>query len=73
MRRFGLALAVLAAIPAIAVPLLACVAAISAPAALIAGIAAISVPAQDGRGDRAPAVSKAAEGLRTNVGDFAQR
>jgi hypothetical protein len=44
MRRLGLALVVLAAIPAAAIPLLACVVAISAPAALIAGIAGFSTP-----------------------------
>jgi hypothetical protein len=60
MRRAGLALAVLAAIPAIALPLLACV-------------AAISIPAQDHDGERAPDVSKPIEGFGTNVGDYAQR
>jgi hypothetical protein len=49
VRRLCLAVAMAAAIPAVAVPLLACVAAIAAPAALIAGIAAISIPAQDNR------------------------
>jgi len=44
MRRFGFALVLIAAIPAVAIPLLACVAAMSAPAAVIAGIAAISSP-----------------------------
>lgn len=44
MRQLGLIVVLLAAVPAMAVPLLACVALISAPAALIAGIAAISDP-----------------------------
>jgi hypothetical protein len=39
MRRLGLTLTMLAFIPALAVPLLAAVAALSVPAALIAGIA----------------------------------
>jgi hypothetical protein len=42
-------MAVLFGIPAIAVPLLATIVAMSAPAALIAGIAAIAIPAQHGR------------------------
>jgi len=42
-------IAVLFGIPAIAMPLLATIAAMSAPAALIAGIAAIAIPANPGR------------------------
>jgi len=52
MRRIGLAIVMVAAIPAVAIPLLACIAAISTPAALIAGVAGLSTPshaAHDGR------------------------
>ena len=51
MRRLGLAIVLLAAIPALAVPLLAGVVAMSAPAALIAGLAAISGSSHADRGD----------------------
>jgi hypothetical protein len=41
MRRLGLTVALLAFIPALALPLLAGIAALSVPAALIAGLAAL--------------------------------
>jgi hypothetical protein len=44
MRQLGLTIALLAAIPAIALPLFACVAICTVPATLIAGIAAIAMP-----------------------------
>jgi predicted ABC-type sugar transport system permease subunit len=49
LRKLGLVIALLAAIPAIALPLLAAIAAISVPAALIAGIADIVIPVQADR------------------------
>jgi hypothetical protein len=59
MRRIGLAIVMLAAIPAVAIPLLACVVAITAPAALIAGVAAISSPSHAEHDGRTAAVSDA--------------
>jgi hypothetical protein len=59
MRRIGLAIVMLAAIPAVAIPLLACVVAITAPAALIAGVAAISNPSHAERDGRTVAVTDA--------------
>jgi hypothetical protein len=44
MRRLGLAIVMLAAIPAIAPPLFFCIAISTVPASLIAGIAAIAMP-----------------------------
>lgn len=49
VRYLALTIAILFGIPAVAVPLLAAIAAMSAPAALIAGIAAVAIPAHDGR------------------------
>jgi hypothetical protein len=60
MRRLGLAIVMLAAIPAIAIPLLACVVAISAPAALIAGVAAVSGLSHGERDARTASVTAAA-------------
>ena len=57
VRRTGLAIVMLAAVPAIVIPLLACVVAILAPAALIAGIAAISSPSLADRDGRAVVVT----------------
>ncbi len=55
MRRIGFTLVVLAGIPAAVIPLLACVAAMSAPAALIAVIGGLSAPSRAAHGDRVAA------------------
>ena len=60
MRRLGLAIVMLAAIPAIAIPLLACVVAISAPAALIAGVVAVSGTSHAERDARTASATEAA-------------
>lgn len=61
MRRIGLTLVMLAAIPAAAIPLFACVLAMAAPAALIAGIAGLSTPSHAAHGLR-PAANRIGPG-----------
>ena len=61
MRQLGLAIALLAAIPAVALPLFACIAISTVPAGLIAGIAAIAMPVpafRDGRHGRNSVVAR---------------
>jgi hypothetical protein len=63
MRRLGFAILLLAAIPAVAIPLLACVLAMSAPAALIAGIAGFSGPSHAMHDARTAAITRSASGI----------